>query len=133
MSCRYGFFCICKKIAPLKKGATVKMLLFVCFVVVIAGGLCGILAIGRSGITVFADGSGCTIIKRFAVHKLVEILAVNLLMFHKVMSDLVKLISVVEQYLLCVFVACVYKFTDLAVNFCRNVFGVVSALRTSSL
>ena len=53
VSCRYGFFCICKKIAPLKKGATVKMLLFVCFVVVIASGLCGILAIGRSGITVF--------------------------------------------------------------------------------
>ena len=70
------------------------MHLFVCFVVVIAGGLCGIFAIGRNGITVFADGSGCIIIKRFAVHKLVEILAVNLLMFHKVMSDLVKLISV---------------------------------------
>ena len=108
------------------------MLLFVCFVVVIAGGLCGILAIGRSGITVFADGSGCTIIKRFAVHQLYEIIAVNLLMFHKIMSDLVELISVVEQYLLCVFVACVYKFTDLAVNFCRNVFGVVSALRIIS-
>ena len=48
------------------------------------------------------------------------------------MSDLVKLISVAKQYLLTISFLMSIKLTDLAVNFCRNVFGVVSALRIIS-
>ena len=124
-----------KKSLP-KNRERLKNTLLICFVIavisVISDNLSSIFRNCGSNIVCILNRCACVIVKRFTVHQLVEVLAVDLFVFHKVMSDLVELISVAEQYLLCVFVACVNKLTDLAVNFCRNVFGVVSALRIIS-